>query len=326
MRPLRRCETRWRQVGPARLRALRCRRQGHAANRTFLGCRAALLSPIVQTPRNVPRWQRANSRQCAPLAACARLTSRLLLLPPALGGRKADLPNVLAPSQCADSVQRLHAAIDAAEATGVEKPLVKKAKAALQALKKRKQHPGPAGSAPVRPAAVQQQQQQPLRQGSGVPTPQQAAVLSSLPSAASGSGALPTDASVSSGSSLSRAPSDHAGIVAVSASGSWVEAGGDDSLQQDEADGPASGSSAAPVPADQPPQPAARTPPKPVHLASYPSGGHRLLICVLGCRAGGQPIAQSRPLMLLCNRPGPVHSLLAVCKRCQLGRPCTAYQ
>jgi hypothetical protein len=40
------------------------------------------------------------------------------------------------------NVTKLHAAIDLAEATGVEKPLVRKAKSALQALKRRKQHGG----------------------------------------------------------------------------------------------------------------------------------------------------------------------------------------
>ncbi len=163
----------------------------------------------------------------------------------------------------------------------MEKPLVKKAKSALQALKKRKQHipgatagpssSGGASSGAQRPATVQQQQQ-PSQQGSSATAALHAAVSGGLPTAASDDGVLSTYTSRSTSDSLSRSPSSQPGTLAVSASGSWAEHVGGGTLEQVAEGSPLGSSGADPLSATQQPQPAASTPPKAVLLASYPSG------------------------------------------------------
>lgn len=116
----------------------------------------------------------------------------------------------------ADSANRLHAAIDSAEAAGVEKPLVKKAKNALQALKKRRQQ---GGSIPPSAAAAALHRSQSTSGRSTAP----------LRAAASRLG-VPTGSSGSLGRSLSEHTAALYAAAAAAASEAWLgdgsEAGG----------------------------------------------------------------------------------------------------
>lgn len=106
-----------------------------------------------------------------------------------------------------ESAQKLNAAIEAAEAAGVEKPLVKKARAALQALKRRRTAP-----------PAQRQQTQPSRGGGGGAAAAAASGAAPLLSAGSG---LSSSSSMGSGS-LPRTLSERTAALYAAAAEGWL--------------------------------------------------------------------------------------------------------
>jgi hypothetical protein len=112
-----------------------------------------------------------------------------------------------------DSAQKLLSTIEAAEAAGVEKPLVKKARAALQALKRRRVQQGGGGTAP--PA---HRQQASSRGGSGVAAAASGAGAALLPA---GSG-LSSSSSMGSGS-LPRSLSERTAALYAAAAEGWLD-------------------------------------------------------------------------------------------------------
>lgn len=123
-----------------------------------------------------------------------------------------------------DSAQKLHAAIEAAEAVGVEKPLIKKARAALQALKRRRAQQGGGGGAAT-PAAHRQQGTAARGSSTTAAAGGASAALqptgSGLSTSSLGSGSLGSD-SMGSGS-LPRGLSAHTAALYAAAAEGWLE-------------------------------------------------------------------------------------------------------
>ncbi|KAI3427055.1 hypothetical protein D9Q98_006995 [Chlorella vulgaris] len=143
------------------------------------------------------------------------------------------------------NVTKLHAAIDLAEATGVEKPLVRKAKSALQALKRRKQHGGSitgTGNAAANPNPPIGHSQSRLQQQSGLAS--QAGGLSAAAAAGrtchssgtsdmsgcpSGSSDLTSSSRSLSASSAALYSAAAAAATAAGLPGGWPEANSEES-------------------------------------------------------------------------------------------------
>ncbi len=178
-----------------------------------------------------------------------------------------------------DSAQRLHAAIEAAEAVGVEKPLVKKARAALQALKRRRGQQGGGGAPPAH--------RQQTRSAAA------SAAAGGAPLLPAGSG-LSSSSSMGSGS-LPRSLSERTAALYAAAAEGWLDQSSEAATptaaaqQQDVQPGAVAGSqgssrAVSPIrtrsgkaggqaEASDPTDHSTPTPPKTSHLAPHSSSG-----------------------------------------------------